>query len=441
MSKRKKKNEIVEVEKSNAAARAQWKTTSVWEGRVLAIAALKVKADANIERVRIQISELIKGTGAGVKKREKTKEEIRKALKKAIGKHITLYDPSNDETTYTVIYRQFKINKTEGWVEVLLEENLKAQYLSLTGNYTRYNLQEYMQLQSIYSQRMYEFLSSWRHYKGELEFSLSYLHNMLQVPKSMIDDFAEFRKHVLERAHKDIHAIKNVSFTYEWYEIRASSRGRPVTKIRIVFGEEAAEISEDKKNRKKEKTRRKNEIPKQEKSAAVGSDGQGQERTQQLLPFNEDEASVGTPSVFSHDLEAAVKGWIDYRKYKSRAAITKFWDVVKENAKIYSDDAIIKVINLAMSNGYMGVVWEKIEKKSVRECPKEDLNENAEEIIDKAELSSEVKKTLKEWVIISNCNVENVVKQVQQKARILDDGRIIDVITWAIEDNLHELQF
>ena len=60
---------------------------------------------------------------------------------------------------------------------------------------------------------------------------------MLEVPESM-KRYPDFRRFVLEKAHKD---INKTSFYYEWEPVK---QGRTVVAIRFIFDKKAVEESE-----------------------------------------------------------------------------------------------------------------------------------------------------------------------------------------------------
>jgi plasmid replication initiation protein len=91
-----------------------------------------------------------------------------------------------------------------------------------------------MSLPSIYSQRLYEVLKSWSD-KPEIEIEIEELHYMLDTPNSLRENFAYFRKRVLEQAHKDIVEREGSSLRFNWEPIKAS-RGKVIA-IRFVFSE------------------------------------------------------------------------------------------------------------------------------------------------------------------------------------------------------------
>lgn len=64
----------------------------------------------------------------------------------------------------------------------------------------------------------------------EIVIPLAELHDMLNTPDSLRPDFAQFRRRVLEKAHKDIHA--HTSLRFEWEPVK---QGRGVVAVKFFF--------------------------------------------------------------------------------------------------------------------------------------------------------------------------------------------------------------
>jgi plasmid replication initiation protein len=100
---------------------------------------------------------------------------------------------------------------------------------------------EFLLLPSTYSQRLFEVLKSWSSLP-ESVIDLTDLFEMLDVPASLRANFKDFRRRVLEKAHKDI--TTQTGLRYQWEPIK---QGRAVAAIRFTFGGRSVQAS-DKKN-------------------------------------------------------------------------------------------------------------------------------------------------------------------------------------------------
>ncbi len=97
------------------------------------------------------------------------------------------------------------------------------------GLYTKLNFSQYVKLPSMYSQRLFAFLSSWRSH-GYVEKNLDELHELLNTPDTLKKDVSMFRKRVLEKAHADISAFTDLC--YVWRFIK---EGRRIVSVHFEF--------------------------------------------------------------------------------------------------------------------------------------------------------------------------------------------------------------
>lgn len=210
------------VKKSNALARARWSPDSIWEMRLVALIAAKIKPwDTDFQTYEIAVTDVIGKNPGG-----KDYKDIEKAVDKAISRVITLRN-GEDWKKYT-LFSSCEFNSKKGTLKIGFHPDLKEHYLQLK-QYMQYNLLEFMLLPSIYSQRIFEFLKSWDD-MPEITVLLSDLHEMLATPKSLREKYKDFRVKVLDKAYKDI--SKNTDFDFQWEPIK---RGRAVYEIRFIF--------------------------------------------------------------------------------------------------------------------------------------------------------------------------------------------------------------
>ena len=235
------------VKKSNAIARARWQPESVWEPRIVALVASKVRADdEDFQTYRIPVSEL---TGvADENLRGNQYQEIAKSIEH-LGKATIRIEGNKPRN-----FRQYNIFSMCGYEDGCLiagfHPDLKPHFLNLREQFTEYNLMQFLMLPSCYSQRMFEFLKSWSG-KPEIIISVAELHELLSTPPSFRADFKEFRRWVLEKAHKDI--TEKTSFRFEWEPVKA---GRSVEAIRFLFAPGRKAIAEAEKQKAKEDKQR-----------------------------------------------------------------------------------------------------------------------------------------------------------------------------------------
>ena len=236
------------VKKSNAIARARWQPESIWEPRIVALVASKVReSDEDFQTCRIPVAEL---TGLSDENLQgKQYRDIKRSIAH-LGKATIRIEGKKHRN-----FRQYGIFSMCGYEDGCLisrfDPDLKPHFLNLKAQFTAYNLFEYLTLPSSYSQRIFEILKSWAN-APEVIISMSELHDTLNTPESFRKDFRQFRTRVIEKAHKDI--LAHTSLRFEWEPVKA---GRSVEAIRFSFGPSRRAIAEaEKKKAKEEKQRR-----------------------------------------------------------------------------------------------------------------------------------------------------------------------------------------
>ena len=233
------------VKKSNLLARARWATGSIWEPRLVALLASKIKwEDEDLQVYQIHVSELFGKNYGG-----KDFDELEAAIDKAMSRVLTIQDDKG-WSKYN-LFSKCRFIRQEGILELGFHPDLKIHYLQLK-RYVKYNLTDFLKLPSVYSQRLFEIVKSWSD-KPEITLPISELHEMLNTPPSMRRDFRQFRLRVLEKAKNDIWEC--ASFQFGWEAIK---KGRSVVSIRFVFTrKEIIMIQEEKTDIEKEKLRQK----------------------------------------------------------------------------------------------------------------------------------------------------------------------------------------
>jgi len=210
------------VKKSNALARARWSAESVWEPRLVALLASKVRQDdTDFQVYEVPVGEIMRGSTGG-----KDYREIETVVDRVMSRVLTIRDKAG-WTKYNVFSR-CRYRSEDAILELGFHPDLRPHYLNLQKHFAQYNLLEYLKLPSIYSQKIFEFLKSWDD-KPETTIDLQELFEMLEVP-STLQRYPDFRRFVLNRAHNDIHKL--TSLEYEWEPIK---KGKAVAAIRFVF--------------------------------------------------------------------------------------------------------------------------------------------------------------------------------------------------------------
>lgn len=233
------------VKKSNALARARWSAESIWEPRLVAFLASKVRQDdTDFQVYEIPAAEILRSTGG------KDYREIEAVVDRVMSRVLTIRDDAG-WTKYNVFSR-CRYRAKDAVLELGFHPDLRPHYLNLKKHFAKYSLLEYLQLPSTYSQRLFEYLKSWDD-TPEITADLKELYEMLQAPLAL-QRYSDFRRFVLERAHRDI--CKVTALSYEWQPLK---KGRSVVAIRFVFSDSKKSIVErEKKSVSDQKTSQEN---------------------------------------------------------------------------------------------------------------------------------------------------------------------------------------
>lgn len=185
---------------------------------------------------------------------------IRKAIKNITGYVVEMPLSDDENEPDFAFYPLFsKGEYKKGTITAQVHPDLKPHFINLAKNFTSYNLFDYLFLGSTYSQRLFEILNSYEKTHPSIEIPLDKLHFMLNTPESFQKRFPDFRRYVLERAHKEI--TKKTRLEYEW---KPEKKGRSVDAVLFIFSKKVIEKQkevEKKKDHKKEIGKQKKYIP------------------------------------------------------------------------------------------------------------------------------------------------------------------------------------
>lgn len=220
------------VKKSNEFVRSRLKLDSATAGKIFtSIIACIRSEDKDFKDYQIPASALFQPGDKG----GRSYSLIRKALK-TITSYVVEMDLSEGAEPDYVMYPLFaKALYKNGIITAQVHPDLKPHFINL-AKFTQYNLLDYLVLSSTYSQRLFEILNSYEKTCPAVNVSLDQLHFMLDTTESLKQDFAQFRRRVLEQAHKEI--TQKTRLKYEWIPIK---QGRTVVSIHFIFSKKALE--------------------------------------------------------------------------------------------------------------------------------------------------------------------------------------------------------
>lgn len=214
-----------DVKKANELVRSRISITDALGSRVLASLIACVRSDDTEFRdvYEIPVKDFISHSDG------RSYTEIKKVCRELLSAYAELETKTDGKPTYTGYSFFDKIEYSNGIIQARFSSSISPMLLGLRGCFTKYNLIEYLKLPSIYSQRIFEILKSWGD-KPEVTIPLTDLHKSLTSPASFRANFAEFRRRVLDKAHKDI--TEKTALRYEWESIK---KGRGIVAVRFIF--------------------------------------------------------------------------------------------------------------------------------------------------------------------------------------------------------------
>ena len=162
--------------------------------------------------------------------------DLKKAAHFLVGKTLERKTPKGGFEVFALFS---SIKYEDGFLTGRIDSSLLPFFLSVkhqSGLFTKLDYQAYIKLSSIYSQKLFAFLSSWRDCRAKV-IPLEELHDLLQAPNSLRANFAAFRRRAIEHAHKDI--TENTPLSFTWEEVKT---GRKVTAIKFTFKEKHLEL-------------------------------------------------------------------------------------------------------------------------------------------------------------------------------------------------------
>lgn len=235
------------VKKDNRLVRSKINISSVDASRILAnLVACIHTDDKSLKRVyRVAVKDFLADTsGRGYTRVKGLCRELAQ-----VTVELEEPDPDGPHPIFEIGTIFSRIVYKKGIVEAEFNGHMAPFLLDLQQCFTQYSLIEYLKLPSTYSQRLFEILKSWSG-KPEVILSIAELHRMLDSPESFRANFKEFRRWVLEKAHKDI--TTQTSFRYEWEPVKV---GRSVEKIRFIFSSKKLPLAQKDQEKAKEEKR------------------------------------------------------------------------------------------------------------------------------------------------------------------------------------------
>ena len=160
-------------------------------------------------------------------------DSIRKTNKKLLELNIMLQDDENPGTTVQfALFKRFRTSEERQTLEVSVNEEFAFVLNALSENFTRFELEEFVELKSSYSKACYRQLKRYRD-TGWWQVDIADFRRLLDVPKSYkTNDVTTF---VLKPIEEEIPKLfDNLSIK----KIRGTGRGKPIKSLYFSFSKQ-----------------------------------------------------------------------------------------------------------------------------------------------------------------------------------------------------------
>lgn len=225
------------VKKSNAICRSRWDSANIYERRIVALLASRIRPeDDDFKEYEIPITELFANCYGGA-----NYKTIRETLENLLSRTITIMGEDKKFTVYTLFTKSSYVTENNT-IRIKINSELKPHFLSLKKRYTQYQLMEFFVLSSVYAQALFEFLKSWEDCKSS-SVKIEELHLILGVPEIYKTNFAYFKRGILEPALKQINEKTSLKYNYG-----IKKEKKKISEIIFVNLKEKAKKSEEKEN-------------------------------------------------------------------------------------------------------------------------------------------------------------------------------------------------
>lgn len=237
------------IKKSNVAIRSKFKIDDVAAARIFAAIISCIRTEDKDFQEYTIFANTVMPHHSG-----KEYQLVKNALKTITSTVIEIPHSESVNPDFTVYPLFISASYKKGQIFAKINPDLKPHFINLSTNFTSISLMKYLGLSTIYSQRLYEILQSYKKLP-EVSLQLEKLYFMLNVPQSL-KRYPDFRRFVLERGHKEI--IKKTGFNYEWEAIK---KGRSIREIRFIFTKNRAlPVVKAKENDEKNKQAQSNNV-------------------------------------------------------------------------------------------------------------------------------------------------------------------------------------
>ena len=214
------------VKVSNSFARGQWGIQGIMAPKIIVHVAMQVKEnDEELHEYEVPFKVITDSPRLGLKTREDLDD-----LAKALLSHRVYLENKDGTHSYYNLFIKFTPDFDNQSLKISFHPDLRIGFLNLKKDFTLMSYIDFISLSTAYAQKLYRLLSSWKN-TGKKTITLIDLHFTLETPVSLQDNFADFRRRVMERSMIEINEKTQLNVSWE----PISRNGRKVVAIEFAF--------------------------------------------------------------------------------------------------------------------------------------------------------------------------------------------------------------
>jgi len=201
------------IRKDFALINARYSLTTIEHNLLLKILSLIKLDDEDFMTYQIAVGQIIE---------DNNHTQLKNACRKMMTRVLEI--PLSDNKKNFQLFNWFStIRYIDGIIEVRIDKDLKPLLLQLKSNFKAYEIKYVLSMKSEYSKRIYELCKQYEKLRTR-KIELKELQEMLQVPKSYISKYINFKQKVLEVAEKEINKYSDIKISFN-----------PIKRSRAVF--------------------------------------------------------------------------------------------------------------------------------------------------------------------------------------------------------------
>jgi len=206
------------VVKSNQLIEARYRL-SLQESRIILWLLMQIcPDDEDFKQHKIEVKEFSKMIGVEI---DNQYSKLRTITKRLVQRGVEIYDTEKKEWLQVSWLSSVRYQSSKGSVLLRFDPELKPYLLKLKNHFTKLEVTDLLQLKSIYSVKIFEFLKQYEAI-GNRTITVDNLRTYCGIQKGGYRNYNAVKIHVIERAATEINAKTNYEVTYK--EIKESRK-------------------------------------------------------------------------------------------------------------------------------------------------------------------------------------------------------------------------